>query len=57
MRDPKRIPRILAKVEKIWEKYPDMRLIQLLHWLAETTPPFYFEDELLEKRIDKEQNS
>jgi len=30
MRDPERIPRILAKIERIWAKAPDLRLMQLL---------------------------
>lgn len=30
MRDPKRIKRILNKIEKIWNKIPDQRLGQLL---------------------------
>lgn len=30
MRDPERITRILDKVRNLWEKYPDMRLGQLL---------------------------
>lgn len=30
MRDPKRIPIILKDLQTIWEKYPDLRLGQLL---------------------------
>ena len=30
MQDVNRIPRILDKLRLLWEKYPDMRLIQLL---------------------------
>ena len=30
MRDPKRIPRILGKLQRLWEKYPDQRFGQLL---------------------------
>ena len=30
MRDPKRIPRILSELQRIWEKYPELRLGQLL---------------------------
>ena len=30
MRNPNRIPKILARLQKLWEKYPDMRLGQLI---------------------------
>lgn len=30
MRDPKRIKRLLNKLEKVWSKQPDIRLYQLL---------------------------
>jgi hypothetical protein len=30
MRDPKRIPKILARLRKIWEANPDLRLGQLI---------------------------
>ena len=30
MRDKKRIPKILKEIEKVWTKYPDLRLSQLL---------------------------
>jgi len=30
MRNPKRIPKILDKIQKLWEEKPDMRLGQLL---------------------------
>jgi uncharacterized protein YihD (DUF1040 family) len=30
MRDPKRIPRIIKKLEKVWKKHPDYRLGQLI---------------------------
>lgn len=33
MRDPKRIRRMLEKLEKIWESNPDLRFTQLLIWL------------------------
>lgn len=57
MRDPKRIPRILKKVEKAWKKNPDMRLIQLLQFLAQDPDkrldPFYVEDRHLEEMLGK----
>ena len=30
MRDPERIKKVLAEIEKIWEKYPDLRFGQLI---------------------------
>ena len=30
MRNPNRIPEILKELEKIWSKYPDLRLGQLI---------------------------
>ena len=33
MRDPERIPRILARIQQKWETYPDLRLGQLLYSL------------------------
>ena len=47
MRDPKRIPRMLILLWKIWEKHPDLRLGQIV---SNVTPgpdpdPFYLEDE------------
>lgn len=30
LRDPKRIPNIIMRLLKIWQKYPDMRLGQLI---------------------------
>lgn len=47
MRDPKRIPKVLKEIERLWKKYPDLRLGQLLinadidYWMEE--------DDLLER--------
>jgi uncharacterized protein YihD (DUF1040 family) len=35
MRDPNRIGDVLQAVEKIWQRYPDMRLGQLISNLAD----------------------
>jgi len=60
MRDPKRIDRILKKLETLWRIYPDMRLGQLVANC--TTHParivgyndvFNVEDDTLETRIDQ----
>jgi len=56
MRDPKRIPRLLKKVEKFWKKYPDLRLGQLIINFAYDTDGYFIEDDKLEKRLDKELN-
>ena len=45
MRDPNRIPVILDEIRKVWEKYPDLRLGQLI---SNPYPdPFFVEDERL----------
>lgn len=51
MRDPKRIPIILKKIEKYWVKYPDLRLGQIITNLntllsenTHETDLFYLED-------------
>jgi len=56
MRDPNRIPRVLKKVEKFWKKYPNLRLGQLLMIFSEGNDCFYIEDNILEKKLDKESN-
>lgn len=30
IRDPKRIPKVLEKIERLWSKFPDLRLGQLI---------------------------
>ena len=56
MRDPDRIPRILAKLATYWRIYPDLRLGQLVSNLARqsTTTPFYTEDSPIEAELDRE---
>ena len=52
MRDPKRIPETLKEIEIIWNKNPDLRLVQLL--LNVMTPfnaPYYIEDDKLLKKL------
>lgn len=52
MRDPKRIPEILKEIERIWNKNPDLRLVQLL--LNVMTPfnaPYCMEDDKLLKKL------
>ena len=40
---------MLLLLEKIWNKYPDMRLGQLIVNISRTSDPFYVEDYDLEK--------
>jgi hypothetical protein len=55
MRDPKRIKRIIIKLEKFWKKNPDWRFCQLISNLHGRGPQdiFFTEDEELEQVLDK----
>ena len=58
MRDPKRIPDILDKLSALWEKYPDLRLGQLIANAHNCSPSrqcdiFYLEDDLLVEGLDE----
>ena len=52
MRDPKRIPIVLAEIEKLWRAVPDWRLGQLISNLSREgnieDPYFVQDDRLLE---------
>ena len=53
MRDPKRIPEILDRIKTQWEKFPDMRLGQLiLNAINNPTTLYYVEDDKLADCID-----
>lgn len=56
MRDPNRIPEVLAILQQGWEKVPDWRLGQLIENLKRyigIDDLFYIEDdELIEKIVD-----
>jgi uncharacterized protein YihD (DUF1040 family) len=56
MRPTNRIDSILDKLKELWKKEPDTRLGQLLINIIgyERGDVFYFEDDELEKLIDKE---
>lgn len=47
MRDPARIKKILAKLEEVWTKYPDMRFCQITESVTykHYTDLFYLEDD------------
>jgi len=58
MRDPDRIPLILEKVRELWEKYPDLRLGQLIANAHNCSPNrkcdiFYIEDDLLTQGLEE----
>jgi len=52
MRDPDRIPRILEKLRRYWERYPDLRLGQLVGNVNTRYDPYHLEDDLLEEWLD-----
>lgn len=45
MRDPDRIPIILDKLRNLWQKYPDLRLGQLITMFFGNKDIFYIEDD------------
>ena len=47
MRDPNRIPVVLAALETYWRAHPDLRLCQIVVNLSGRVDPFYVEDEIL----------
>ncbi len=58
-RDKTKIKPLLDKLEKVWNKTPDLRLTQLLHILAgnysdyKGKDNFYLEDSILDEAADK----
>jgi hypothetical protein len=58
MRNPDRIPIILERLKKLWEKYPDMRLAQLIGNVYPCTEytridAYYTEDEEYISNMEK----
>ena len=59
MRDPKRIKTVLEKIETIWNKIPDLRLMQLLvnalHDVEKglSGDYFYLEDDVLLEFLER----
>ena len=54
MRDPRRIKRVIALLEKEWQKVPDWRLGQLIENIARDlgwNDAFYMSDDDLEKEL------
>ena len=53
MRDPKRIPKVLNSIKSHWEKFPDMRLGQLImNAVNNPTMLYYLEDDQLVESIN-----
>ena len=54
MRDPERVPIIIAKLEEAWKLVPDWRLGQLISNLqgAGSHDVFYLEDDKWEEYLD-----
>ena len=50
MRNPDRLPDVLAEIYSIWQKMPDMRLGQLIMAVG-GEDLFFMEDEVLVKKI------
>ncbi len=52
IRDPKRVDRIALKINKLWNKFPDWTLSQLIVNITNTSDTFDVSDELLEEQLD-----
>ena len=52
MRDPNRIPEVLARIERVWRRFPDLRLGQLIS-NAVYCDPFHIEDERLVDLLER----
>lgn len=55
MRDPERIPKVLAELQKLWELVPDWRFGQLLVNLPFEHDPFHMEDDEMIQFLQKMQ--
>ncbi len=53
MRDPNRISQILEELQRIWQKYPDLRLGQLLGNASDELILYYVEDDDLIAQLKK----
>ena len=53
MREPSRIPEVMARIQKLWEQHPDLRLGQLLlniHYPA--TAIYFMEDDEIVTQLE-----
>jgi uncharacterized protein YihD (DUF1040 family) len=57
MRPTSRIKPLLKKIEAIWIKHPDLRLLQILLNLTEDDVAYYMEDDELSRRLDELYNN
>ena len=55
MKDPKRIKKVLREIEKVWKKYPDLRLMQLIGnvWIEEQFESYYIKDKILVRYLKR----
>jgi uncharacterized protein YihD (DUF1040 family) len=58
MRDPNRIPEVINTLQTVWNKFPDLRLGQLIQIALNNAKynnndPFYAEDDLMLKGLKK----
>jgi uncharacterized protein YihD (DUF1040 family) len=53
VRDPKKIPEVLARLQKVWEKFPDLRLGQLLVNAVNSDLLYYKEDKELVDAVEE----
>ena len=58
MRNPDRIPQVLAEIERMWQRYPDWRLGQLICNLTiwadhDATSPYDIEDDALVAQVER----
>ncbi len=51
MREFERIDRITNLINKVWKKYPELRLGQLITNAVRGLDIFYIEDEILEEKL------
>ena len=51
MRDINRIDKVLGEIKCIWEKYPDLRLTQLIMNLSNSPLLYYMEDDELVRAL------
>lgn len=56
MRNPDRINRVLNTISKVWEKYPDLRLGQLIINVIPEDKIYNVEDDILESKIKERYN-
>jgi hypothetical protein len=57
VRNPKRIPDVLRRLEKVWREHPDLRLGQIVSnatsSIMASTDPFYVEDDQMIDAIER----